>query len=317
MLLQAAASSAATADAATAHTVLFIALGVFTLLFIAVVGKALAAAHSRGEKIGSPLSIWVVSFIANFFDTLGIGSYATTTSMLRQWRLVPDEHIPGTLNVGYVLPTVVEAFIYTAIVPVDPWTLILMIGAAVVGAWLGAGIVSSWRRRTVQIGMGVCLVGFAVLQTILLLNAGPSSGAALGLTGARLAVGVVGNMVLGAFMTLGIGLYAPCMVLISLLGMNTTTAYPIMMGSCAFLMPMASVRFVRTGSYDPRAIIGMLIAGIPAVLIAAFIVKALPLTTMKWLVVAVVAYTAINLLRAAHRERNLAADATAAEAQPA
>lgn len=322
MLLQAAASpsatsSAAASTAATAHTLLFIALGVFTLVFLVVLGKALADLKAKGEKISSPASIWIVSFIANFFDTLGIGSYATTTSMLRPWRLVPDELIPGTLNVGYVLPTVVEAFIYTAIVPVDPWTLILMIGAAVVGAWLGAGVVSSWPRRKVQIGMGSLLVAFAILQTILLLNAGPSSGAAMGLTGPRLVVGILGNMALGAFMTLGIGLYAPCMVLISLLGMNTTTAYPIMMGSCAFLMPLASVRFVRTGSYDPRAMIGMLIAGIPAVLIAAFIVKSLPLTTMKWLVVLVVAYTAINLLRSARRERNLAADATAAEAAPA
>jgi uncharacterized membrane protein YfcA len=265
----------------------------------------------------SPWPIWVVSFVANFLDTLGIGSYATTTSMIRQWRLIPDERIPGSMNVGYVLPTVVEAYIYTTIVPVDPATLILMIAAAVIGAWLGAGVVSSWNRRKVQIGMGLCLLGFAVIKTLSQLSIGPAAGLALKLTGSKLALAIVGNMFLGALMTMGIGLYAPCMILIGLLGMNPTSAFPIMMGSCAFLMPMASIRFVRAGSFDVKSMVGMLIAGIPAVLIAAFIVKSLPLNIVMWLVIVVVTYTAISLLRAAKRERSLAADATAAEAAPA
>jgi uncharacterized membrane protein YfcA len=109
---------------------------------------------------------------------------------------------------------------------------------------------------------------------------------------------------LGALMTLGIGLYAPCMILVSLLGMNDDTAFPIMMGSCAFLMPAASVRFVRSGRYDLRAALGLMIAGTPAVLIAALIVKSLPLRAVKWLVVVVVVYTAIAMLRSAAREAN-------------
>jgi uncharacterized membrane protein YfcA len=316
MLLQAAPTAPNPAEVA-ARNGLFIALAVFTLIFLVVLVRAMRANAARGERIKSPGSIWGVSFIANFFDTLGVGSYATTTTMFRHWKLVPDEKIPGTLNVGYVLPTVIQAYIYTTIVPVGVRTLILMIAAAVVGAWLGAGVVSSWSRRKVQIGMGLCLLGFVVLKTLSLLGVAPSGGTLLQLTGARLAIAVVGNFMLGALMTLGIGLYAPCMILISLLGMNPTAAYPIMMGSCAFLMPMASVRFVRTGGYDPRPIIGMLIAGIPAVLVAAFIVKTLPLVAVTWLVVIVVLYTAVSLLRAASRERAIAADATAAEAQPA
>jgi uncharacterized membrane protein YfcA len=118
------------------------------------------------------------------------------------------------------------------------------------------------------------------------------------------------NFVLGALMTLGIGLYAPCMILISLLGMNPTAAYPVMMGSCAFLMPVASIRFIKSGRYDPRALLGLLVGGIPAVLVAAFIVKELPLTWVKWLVIVVVAYTAISLLRTARRERAAAVMAT-------
>ena len=78
-------------------------------------------------------------------------------------------------------------------------------------------------------------------------------------------------------MTLGIGLYAPCMILISLLGMNPTAAFPIMMGSCAFLMPVGSLQFVRKNRYNLRAALGLALGGPLAVLIAAFIVESLPL----------------------------------------
>ncbi len=241
-------------------------------------------------------------FVTNFFDTLGIGSYAPTTALFRFWRLVPDERIPGTLNVGHTLPTIVQAFIFTRIVPVDARTLILMIGASMAGAWLGAGVVASWSRRTVQVGMGLALIAAAALMLARQLELTPAGGDALGLTGLRLGVAVGVNFALGALMTLGIGLYAPCMILVSLLGMNPTTAFPIMMGSCAFLMPVASVRFIKSGKFSPGACLGLLIGGVPAVLIAAFIVKSLPIGAVRWLVVVVVLYTATALLRAARRE---------------
>ena len=298
----------------TARDALFVALGLVTVAFVVVIVKALRQRAAAGERVASPPSAYATSFIANFFDTLGIGSFATTTAIFRQWRLIPDEQIPGTLNVGYALPTVVQAYIYTKIVPVDSTTLILMIVASVLGAWLGAGVVSSWSRRRVQVGMGLALLGAATIMLLSQLKVTPAGGDLLQLTGARLVIGIGGNFMLGALMTMGIGLYAPCMILISLLGMNPTAAFPIMMGSCAFLMPMASVRFVRTGGYAPRVMIGMILAGIPAVLVAAFIVKSLPLTAVKWLVVIVVTYTAVNLLRSARREHDAASAATAAEA---
>jgi uncharacterized membrane protein YfcA len=292
----------------TARDALFIALAIVTAGYFVVLARSFKA-----------LGISIISFIANFFDTLGIGSFATTTAMVRQFKLIPDEHIPGSLNVGYVIPTVVQAYIYTQLVPVDITTLITLIAAAVAGAWLGAGVVSSWPRRKVQVGMGGALLVAAVIMIAKQPQVGlmPAGGDALALTGTKLIVGIVGNFVLGAFMTIGIGLYAPCMILIYLLGMRPTAAFPIMMGSCAFLMPLASVQFIRAGSYARGAVIGMLIAGIPAVFIAALLVKSMPLSTVQWLVVVVVTYTAVSLLRAARRERDLASTATAAEAQPA
>jgi uncharacterized membrane protein YfcA len=305
------------AGSTTARDALFVALALVTIGYLVMLVRSLRQRADSGDRVRPTLGMSVISFVANFFDTLGIGSYATTTSMVRQWKLIPDERIPGSLNVGYVIPTVIQAYIYTKLVPVDSTTLILMILAAVLGAWLGAGVVSGWNRRKVQIGMGVALLGFAVIMIIRQTGAAPTGGDVLKLTGARLAIGVSGNFVLGALMTLGIGLYAPCLILVGLLGMTETTAFPIMMGSCAFLMPFANARFMRSGAYHAPVILSMALAGIPAVLIAAFLVTNIPLTVLKWLVVVVVIYTGANLLRTARRERDLASDATAAEAQPA
>jgi uncharacterized membrane protein YfcA len=241
--------------------------------------------------------------VTNFFDTLGIGSFATTTSLYRLWKLVPDRLIPGTLNVGHTLPTVAQALIYIAIIEVDLRTLVVLIASAVLGALLGAEVVAGWNERKVRIGMGLALLGAAALMLARQLELVPEGGAAKGLTGAWLWLGALGNFALGALMTMGIGLYAPCMILVSLLGMSPKLAFPIMMGSCAFLMPVASARFIHRQSYAPRAALGLSFGGIPAVLVAAYVVRELSLGAVRWLVMVVVVYTASALLLAARRAR--------------
>ena len=298
-----------------ARDILFIALGVTTIAYLAILIAGLRRpATEPANPEAKSWKLLATGFVTNFFDTLGIGSYATTTSIFRQWRLVRDERIPGTLNVGHTLPTIVQAFIYTRLVPVDSRTLIAMIIAAVLGAWLGAGVVSRWPRRRIQIGMGTVLIAFAIILASKQLGMVPSGGNLLGLGGWKLGAAVAANFGLGALMTIGIGLYAPCMIVISLSGMNPTTAFPIMMGSCAFLMPIASARFIRAQCFDWRASLGLLVGGVPAVLIAAFIVRALPLYAVQWLVFVIVIYTAANLLRTAYRER--AAGAVPAGPEP-
>ena len=244
----------------------------------------------------------LLGFITNFFDTLGIGSFAPTTAAFRARRLVSDERIPGTLNIGHTPPTIVQAIIYITVIAVDRLTLVLLIGASVVGAWLGAGIVSGWEKRRIERGMAVALLVTAVFIVLRMTGVFPGGGDALGLRGVPLIAGVVGNALLGALMTLGIGLYAPCMAMVSLLGMNPTTAFPVMMGSCAFLMPVASVRFLKAGRYDRAAAIGLAIGGIPGVLLAAFLVKSLPLDAVRVLVVIVISLTAATLWRDSQRE---------------
>jgi uncharacterized membrane protein YfcA len=298
--------------------VLIAALLVITAVYFFFWVTTARRKHAGGEHghhepvMPTPLQV-AIGFVTNFFDTLGIGSYATTTAMFRFWKLVPDELIPGTLNVGHVAPTVVQAIIYTQLVEVDFMTLFLLILAACLGAWLGAGVVSALPRRGVQVGMGIALFGAASIMLLQLLGLVPGGGVALALTGAKLAAAFAGNFVLGALMTLGIGLYAPCMIMVSLLGMNPTAAFPIMMGSCAFLMPVGSLQFVRKNRYHLRAAIGLAVGGPLAVLIAAFIVKSLPLLYVRWLVVGVVVYTASTMLRAAATEKA----ARARVAQPA
>jgi uncharacterized membrane protein YfcA len=261
--------------------------------------SAVEPARQTGKPSWRQVSIGAFT---NFFDTLGIGSFATTTSLFRWRGAVPDRVIPGTLNVGHALPTVVQALIYVAVIEVDFRTLVAMIASAVLGAFLGAGVVARWPERTVRLGMGLALVVAGLLMLARLLELLPAGGDEKGLSLGWLGVGVLGNFALGALMTMGIGLYAPCMILVSLLGMSPKVAFPIMMGSCAFLMPIASLRFMQRGSYAPRAALGLTLGGVPAVLVAAYIVKELPLDAVRWLVLVVVAYTATSLLRAALQE---------------
>ena len=280
---------------------IIIGLFYFTFWFTTLMRQR-AERKDKSPLTPTPLQVFI-GFITNFFDTLGIGSYATSTSLFRFFGVVPDEKIPGTLNVGHTLPTLLQALIYITIVEVEFITLIAIIGAAVVGAWLGAGVVAGLPRRQVQIGMGFALIGAATLMLLSLTGIGPAPGLALGVSGAKLALAVVISMFLGALMMLGIGYYAPCLIMISLLGMNPTAAFPIMMGACAFLMPVGSLQFIRKQSYDVRTAIGLMIGGPGAVLIAAFIVKSLPLDYVRWGVIVVVIYTAIGMLRTASRER--------------
>ena len=289
------------------RTLLFL-LGTLAVVYLAVWVKSVrAGGPARSVEGMRPSAVHLlIGFVTNFFDTLGIGSFAPTTSWFKLQKLVPDEQVPGTMHVGHSPPVIVQAFIFVAIIQVELLTLSALIGASVIGAWLGAGVVAQWPRRRIQIGMGIALVIAAVTFVAANLGFAPVGGTSIGLTGMTLGIGIVGNVILGALMTLGIGMYAPSMIMISLLGMNPAVAFPIMMGSAAFLMPVAALRFLPKNAYSLRPAIGLALGGLPAVLIAAFIVRALPLTTMRWLVVVVVTYAAITMLRSAFVERRSA-----------
>ena len=288
-------------------TILFMVLGAVTVWFVWAWWRLARAGKGVDPADPARRNTWyhnLVGFIACFFDTLGIGNFATTTSAFKFRHSLDDKKIPGTLNVGYAIPTIAQAYIYIATVQVEIWTLILLIVASVLGAWLGASIVCKWPRRKVQIGMGCALIAAALLMLRAQFAGQADDAGTLGLSGILMAAGLIGNFALGALMSLGIGLYGPCLILISLLGMNPRAAFPIMMGSCAFLMPIGGIRFIKEGSYSLPAALAMSISGIPAVLIAAYIVRSMPLTYVRWLVVIVVIYAAVMMLRSAMQEKN-------------
>lgn len=276
------------------------------LVLVAVAFSVLwirAESGKRNAERAGPRAFDVcIGFVTDFLDTLGIGSFATTTTAYRLARRIDDRLVPGTLNVGHALPTVAQALIYIGIIRVETTTLVVMIIMAVLGALLGSSLVVRWPRRYVRLVMGAAL---SVAALLMLANVGgglPRGGEQTGLSGPHLAIGAAGNFLLGALMCAGVGLYAPCLILVSVLGMNPVAAFPIMMGSCAFLMPIGGLQFVRTRAYDRAAAIGLALGGIPAVLVAALVVRSLPLDAIRWLVIVAATYTALTLISAGLRE---------------
>lgn len=286
------------------------AIWIVFLILAVIIGIALFKdylKHRNDLENNSWTKTGIIGFIANFFDTLGIGSFAIETALFKFMKQSEDRLIPGTLNVGNAIPTIAQAIIFIQIIEVEPVTLLGMLVASAAGALLGAGIVAKWPERNIQFTMGLALlitVGFMLSK---MFNIEQEGGVAIGLEGTKLYMAIGINFILGALMTAGIGLYAPCMALVALLGMSPGTAFPIMMGSCALLMPLAGLRFIREGAYNRRASFAISITGVFGVLIAAFIVKSLPLEYLRWLVVLVVLYTAIAMLRSAFASKKAAA----------
>ncbi len=284
------------------RTVLLAAIAAVALTYVVRWWWLERARRAELDRPRKPrVSDLAVGFVTNFFDTLGIGCFAPTTAYYKLVQRMPDDEIPGTLNTGHALPAITEALIFIAIVSVDMTTLVSMIVAAILGAWLGVGVVSRLSRRAIQIGMGAALMCAALLFLAKNLDWVPGGGDALALHGATLIFAVTVNFLLGALMMLGVGLFAPCLILVSLLGMSPLAAFPIMMGSCALLMPVGGARFVRSGRYNMSAAVGLAIGGIPGVLLAAYIVKSLPILWLRWLVLIVVVYAAVQMLRSARR----------------
>lgn len=266
--------------------ILGVMTGIFSFYYIADVLR------NRNTFSGKPWSgLLGTGFITNFFDTLGIGSFAQQTAIFKFFKLVDDRLIPGTMNVGNTIPTVMQAFIFMTVVEVDPVTLVSMSTAAPLGAFVGAGIVSRMSRRKIQIGLGVGLLAVGLIIIAGFLNWMPSGGEAIGLTGWKLAVIVGMSFILGALQTVGIGFYAPCMAMVYALGMHPLTAFPIMMTATGMLMAAGGARFVKQGAYDRKVAISLSIAGVIGVFLAAYVVKSLPLLILRWVVLCVVLYT--------------------------
>lgn len=283
--------------------VLTILLSALALLAAAFVAMLVREAVKRGVGAPGPESL-ALGAITNFFDTLGIGSFAPTTAWLKFRRMIPDSFIPATLNVGHALPAMMQSAIFLVLlgVQVDPVLLVSCIVAAVAGAVVGAPLMVRAPVRLVQGVVGVALLIAAALYAMSNLDLMPIGGTATALEPRLLWIAVVAHFIMGVLMAFGIGLYAPSLILLSLLGLDPRLAFPIMASACAFLMPTTGFRYIRSERIDLRIVIGIALGGIPAVLLAAFVVKEMPIEPLRWAVVVVVLYAAGLLLRSASRK---------------
>ena len=264
-----------------------------------VTGLTFKETWARGMQTKNLVATSIIGLVANFFDTLGIGSFAPSTTAFKLTKSVDDVNIPGTLNVGDTVPVCVEAFLFFGLIEMDILTLVSMIVASIAGAYLAAGVVSKFNRKKVRYAMFVAMFILATIMLCKVLGVGPFGevGTAVSLRGAKLIIAIVVNFILGGLMSIGVGLYAPCMALCVLLGLDTACAFPAMMGSCAFLMAFGNgPKFIAEGRYDPVACWTQSIFGAIGVCCAYYIVKSLPLRTLTFVVVAVCYITSFIFL---------------------
>ena len=289
-----------------AITILRILLVAFTVVFAIAFFKDLAAHKDELKGFDRWFPLCIIGSVTDFFDTWGIGCFATTQAGFKFTKTCPDAEMPGTLNVGHTIPVVTEALLFFSFVDIDPLTLYLMIAAAVAGALVGASIVCKWNLKMIRIALGCALLGLAIVMACKNAGIGPFglAGTALGLTGIKLIIGIIVNFFLGALMMVGFGLYIPCTALVSLLGMNIGAAFPIMMGSCAFLMDTSAIKFIQEGKYNRKAALALTISGCIGVLFAYLLMKYMfSLHTLTYIICVVMLYTSYTFFRDAFQNR--------------
>jgi uncharacterized membrane protein YfcA len=282
--------------------IIWLVLVLFALLYIYVFAVDMIKNRNNLENV-SWLKTGLIGFVVNFFDVLGIGAFAPQTALLKFTKQTSDKLIPGTMNIANTLPVLIQAIIFIQVVEVEPVTLVVMFLTAMIGAILGADIVGKLSEKNIRLTISIALLitaGFMFANKMHWIH---GEGVAIGIHGWKLVIAGVVNFILGAMMTAGVGLYAPCMALVYLLGLSPQVAFPIMMGSCAFLMPPASYKFIKSGAYNKKAALGMAIPGILAVLIAALVIKSLPLDTLRWLVLIIILYTSITMFLSAIKNK--------------
>lgn len=212
---------------------IWIILVLLSIWFIYVFGKDIIENKNNLEKV-SWIKTGFIGFIVNFFDVLGIGAFAPQTALLKFTKQTSDKLIPGTMNVANTLPVLIQAIIFIQVVQVETTTLMVMFLTAMGGAILGADIMGKLSERNIRLTISVALLITAGFMFANKMHWIQGEGVAIGIYGWKLVIAGLVNFILGAMMTAGVGLYAPCMALVYLLGLSPQVAFPIMMGLVLF-----------------------------------------------------------------------------------
>ena len=281
-------------------TALLIPLALAVIVYAVTLFRAALASRSAPG-----LEAVALGAVTNFFDTLGVGSFAPTMAWFKFRRLVPDRLIPSTMLVGHTLPAVAQAIIFLILlgVLVEPVLLVGCVLALLMGGLLGVSLVIRTKVWVVQMVVGFALILAGIIYALTNLNLMPGGGTATGLPMPLMVIAIAANFLFGILLNFGIGNYAPTLVMLSLMGMDPRLSFPIMAAGSALTATGTSLRYISIGEIDLRIATGIALGGIPAVLVAAFIVKSMSLELLRWLVVCVVLYAALVMLKAAYKER--------------
>jgi uncharacterized membrane protein YfcA len=275
---------------------LLVPLGLAILFFVVMLTRAAIA-----ERAAPNLEAILLGAVVSFFDTLGIGSFAPTTAWLKFRKLVPDRLIPPTMLVGLTPPAMAESVIFLILlgVKVDPVLLFGCAIAVLLGGLVGAPLVAQARVWVVQLVVAIGLVLAAIAYAMTNLHLFPGGGTAAALPIGLTIAAIAANFAFGVLLNFGVGNYAPTLVTLSLMGMDPRLVFPIMAAGAAVMGAGACVRHIQMGQMDLKVVVALAIGGVPAVLVAAFIVKTMPLELLRWLVIVVVIYAAVVMGRAA------------------
>ena len=273
---------------------LLIPLCLAILFFVIVLARAAierkAAPNTEALGLGA---------VVGFFDTLGIGSFALTTTWFKFRRMVPDRLIPPTMLVGLTPPVMVESIIFLTKlgVKVDP---VLLFGSAIavlLGGLMGAPLVARARVWIVQLTVAIGLLLAAIAYAMTNLDLMPLGGTASGLPPLLTVFAIAASFGVGILLNFGVGNYAPTLVVLSLMGMDPRLCFPIMAGGAALMGAGAGARHIQIGQIDLKVVLGLAIGGIPGVLVAAYLVVTMPIELLRWLVFVVVLYAAAVMFR--------------------
>lgn len=277
-------------------------IAILVPLALAILFYALVLSRSALAKKAVPNGEAVLlGAVTNFFDTLGIGSFAPTMAWLKFRKLVPDKLIPCTMLVGHTPPAMAQGFIFLILlgVFVDPALLVGCVIALLMGGLMGAPLVTRTRVWVVQLVVALALFLAAAMYALSNLDLMPGGGTATSLPVHLMAVAIAANFLFGVLLNYGVGNYAPTLAMFSLMGMDPRLCFPIMAAGAGLAGSAASIRHISIGEIDLRIAIGITLGGIPLVFVAAFIVRSMPVEMLRWLVFVVVLYAAIVMLREA------------------
>ncbi|MGT2721282.1 sulfite exporter TauE/SafE family protein [Streptococcus porcinus] len=255
--------------------------------------------HKR-EVMAEPAKTSILpisSLIIFFLSTLGISDFAISTSLYPKLNWTSVKKLPGTLNTQCTIPVAVMALAYITSIKVSIMTLSVCILSQMVGSYFGAKIAVQLPAKQLKYSIGIGMIIAALIIFGGKFGLLPGGGTATALTGIKLVVAAVSLAVFGALNNIGIGSYALTMITVYLLGLNPAVAFPIMMGSATFSVPVGSLQFVKSGEYSRKITLFTSTFGVLGVLCAVFLVTSLNVSVLQWFVAFILFYSAYGMLK--------------------